>query len=113
MYTKSIIQQHLEKINTLTILEESLQHFMSEYTVKDGVFGLFRDKLYELTCGYLIPESEHDTLESAIRSMKPSQAIRIEENKKFTVGDVASSLGDCPPECKVLDIEFLEEINRY
>lgn len=103
----------MDKINTLSILEESLQHFMNEYTIKDGVFGLFRDKLYELTCGYLIPESEHDTLESAIRNMKPSQAIRIEENKKFTVGDVASSLGDCPQECKVLDIEFLEEINRY
>ena len=103
----------MDKINTLSILEESLQHFMDEYTIKDGVFGLFRDKLYELTCGYLIPESEHDTLESAIRNMKPSQVIRIEENKKFTIGDVASSLGDCPHGCKVLDIEFLEEINRY
>jgi hypothetical protein len=86
---------------------------MSEYTVKDGVFGLFRDKLYELTCGYLIPESTHDTLEDAIRSMNPSQVIRIEENKKFTVGTVASTLSDCPQEGAVLDIEFLEEINRY
>ena len=86
---------------------------MSEYTVKDGVFGLFRDKLYELTCGYLIPESTHDTLEDAIRDMNPSQAIRIEENKKFTVGTVASTLSDCPQEGTVIDIEFLEEINRY
>jgi hypothetical protein len=41
MYTKSIIQQHIEKINTLNILQESLSNFMDRYTVKDGVFGLF------------------------------------------------------------------------
>ena len=113
MYTKSIIQQHLEQINSLTILQESLQEFMDKYTVEDGVFGLFNNKMYELTCGYLVKEHEYDTLEECICNMRPNQAIRIQENKKFTVGDVTSSLVDCPQECTVVDIEFLEEIKRY
>lgn len=113
MYTKSIIQQHLEQINKLNILQESLQDFMDRYTVEDGVFGLFGNKMYELTCGYLVKESEYDNLEDCIHNMIPNQAIRVQENKKFTVGDVASSLTDCPQECTVIDIEFLEEINRY
>lgn len=113
MYTKSIIQQHLEQINSLTILQESLQDFMDKYTVEDGVFGLFNNKMYELTCGYLVKEHEYDTLEECIRNMNPKQVIRVQENKKFTVGGVVSSLQDCPQECTVVDIEFLEEINRY
>lgn len=86
---------------------------MNKYTIQDGVFGLYRNKLYELTCGYMIAESTYDTLEDAIHNMKPKQAIRVQENKQFTVGDIVSSLTDCPQEGKVLDIEFLEEINRY
>jgi hypothetical protein len=45
--------------------------------------------------------------------MNPKQVIRVQENKKFTVGEVVSSLQNCPQECTVVDIEFLEEINRY
>lgn len=112
MYTRSIIQQHLDQINILNILQESLQDFMETYTIKDGVFGLFRDKLYELTCGYMLSENTYDTLEDAIHNMSINGVIRIEENKKFTVGSVYSRLSDCPENCTVLDIEFLEEINR-
>lgn len=112
MYTKSIIQQHIEKINTLNILQESLSNFMDRYTVKDGVFGLFQNKMYEITCGYLIQEQKFEKLEDAIRVMKPSQGIRVVENKEFTIGDIISNLHDCPENCNVLDIEFLEEIER-
>ena len=52
---------------------------MQDVTIKDGVFGLFRDKMYELTCGYLLEEHKYDNLEDAIRNMEPNQAIRIIE----------------------------------
>ena len=54
MYTKSIIQQHIEKVNSLGILQESLSDFMDRYTISDGVFGLFQNRMYELTCGYMV-----------------------------------------------------------
>ena len=112
MYTKSIIQQHIEKVNSLGILQESLSDFMDRYTISDGVFGLFQNRMYELTCGYMVQEQKFEKLEDAIRAMKPQQGIRVVENRRFVIGDICSNLSSCPENCTVLDIEFLEEVNR-
>lgn len=110
MYTKSLIQQKLEKIHILESFKNELSEMMDRYIIEDAFFGISNKGLYEATRGYFITSKEYDSLDEAVRDMSTNQFIHVLENKKFVVGDVVSQLSSCPDSSHVYDVEFLCEV---
>lgn len=107
MYTKSLIQQRLEWIQTLEMFKEGLNDMMDKYLIEDAFFGISSNGLYEVTKGYFVDVKEYTNLDEAVREMKPNQLIHILENKTFIVGNITNSLSECSEDSHIYDVEFL------
>lgn len=111
MYTKSLIQQHLERIDLLESFKLNLNDIMDKYIIENSVFGVTRNgSVCEITNGYFIEEDKYNSLDECIRGLKDNQYINILNNETFIAGVVENSLFNCPEQSKVLDLETLKYV---
>lgn len=115
MLTKSRIQLIKESLAMANDYRTGLENLIEKYTIEDSVFVYRNGSVYEATQGYFEVKGEYDNLQEAVRNYNynianPNYGIRITDNKKFTVGEVKTSLVDCNKEAKVLDINRLTDI---
>lgn len=111
MFTKSLIQQHLERIDLLEAFKQDLNYLMDKFIIENSVFGVNRNgRSTEITTGYFIVDESFDNINDCIRGLKPNQFIQIENNDKFSTGTVEYNLFNCPTDKQVLDLETLNYI---
>lgn len=111
MYTKSLIQQHLERINLLEVFKQDVNELMEKYTIENSVFGMNRNGYAkEVVTGYFIVDESYDNLNDCMRGLKNNQYIQIENNNKFSTGTVEYNLFNCPTDKRVLDLDTLNYV---
>ena len=111
MYTKSLIQQHLERIELLENFKQDVNELMDKYIIENSVFGMNHNgRAKEIVTGYFIIDESYENLNDCMRGLKSNQYIQIENNNKFSTGSVEYSLFNCPQDKKVLDLETLNYV---
>lgn len=111
MYTKSLIQQHLERISLLECFKQDVNELMDKYIIENSVFGMnCNGKAKEMVTGYFVIDESYNSLNDCIRGLKNNQYIQIENNSKFSTGCVEYNLFNCPQDKKVLDLETLNYV---
>jgi hypothetical protein len=81
MFTKSLIQQHLERIDLLETFKQDLNYLMDKFIIENSVFGINRNgRSTEITTGYFIVDESFDNINDCIRGLKPNQFIQIENS---------------------------------
>ena len=111
MYTKSLIQQHLERIELLENFKQDVNELMDKYIIENSVFGMnYNGRAKEIVTGYFIIDESYENLDDCIRGLKNNQYIQIESNNKFSTGSVEYNLFNCPQDKKVLDLETLNYV---
>ena len=111
MYTKSLIQQHLERIELLESFKQDVNELMDKYIIENSVFGMnFNGRAKEIVTGYFIIDESYENLDDCIRGLKNNQYIQIENNNKFSTGSMEYNLFNCPQDKKVLDLETLNYV---
>lgn len=113
MWTKSKIQLIKESLAMANDYREGLENLMDKYTIEDSVFMYKRNMAQEVTNGYFIEKSKHDTLLEAVRNCNcefEKYGIRIINNKEFVVGEIKQKLSECCETDKVFDINQLIEV---
>ena len=111
MYTKSLIQQHLERINLLESFKQSLNNMMDKYIIENSVFGItYKGESTEIVTGYFIVEKEFDNLNDCIKNINNNQYIQVKNNEKFIIGTIENNLFNCPYDKPVLDLETLKYV---
>lgn len=108
MYTRSIIQQQIERENIQESFKNGLNNIMDKYTVENSVFGLVNGRVVEAVRGYFVEEKEYDSIDEAMNDF--GKAIRIQGNKKFITGTIYESIAKCPKDQKILDLDTLEYV---
>lgn len=111
MYTKSLIQQHLERIELLESFKQDVNELMDKYIIENSVFGMnYNGRAKEIVTGYFIVDESYENLDDCIRGLKNNQYIQIEGNNKFSTGSMEYNLFNCPQDKKVLDLETLNYV---
>lgn len=111
MYTKSLIQQHIENLHIKESFNDGLSSLMEKYNIKDNIFVINNGVVKEVTKGYFIIEKECDNLDEAIRECDiRNMGIRIINNKIFQVGNIYTNLSQCPKESSIFDINTLNNV---
>ena len=108
MYTKSIIQQEIERENIQESFKDGLNSIMDKYTIEDSVFGIVDGRVTEAVSGYFVEEKEYDSIDEAMNDF--GKAVRIQNNEKFTTGTIYKSIAKCPKDQKILDLDTLEYV---
>lgn len=108
MYTRSLIQQQIERENRAFQFQEGLEKIMEKYNIKDSVFCDAKTGIVEVVKGYFVEAGTYDNLEDAIKHS--AGCVRIQDNHAFTVGAVYESLTKCPEGSKILDLDTLEYV---
>jgi len=111
MFTKSLIQQHLESLNTLEVFSTNVKYIMDKYIIENSVFGSNRKgEVLEMTTGYFVEDKTFESLDDCIKNLKNNQYIQILENEKFITGEIQYNLFNCPNDKKILDLETLQYV---
>ena len=108
MYTRSIIQQQIERENIQESFKDGLNSIMDKYTIEDSVFGIVDGRVTEAVSGYFVEEKEYDSIDEAMNDF--GKAVRIQNNEKFTTGTIYKSIAKCPKDQKILDLDTLEYV---
>lgn len=108
MYTRSLIQQQIEREDQAFRFQEGLEKIMEKYNIKDSVFRSTKSGVMEAIKGYFTESGTYDNLSDAIRHS--NGYVRIQDNKVFSVGVVYESLSECPEGSKILDLDTLEYV---
>lgn len=114
MWQKSMIQQIMEHNYTLDSFKHTLESLLTNYTVKDNIFGIVHGNTSEIHNGYFVIEHECENLQDAIKEMNGdlTKCIRIIENNKFQVGSWNKLLSECVDTLPVVDIENQIQFER-
>lgn len=111
MYTRSIIQQHLEMIDLLESFKSHLNDIMDSVIVENSVFGInMKGTACEMMTGYFVEDKTFDNLDDCIKNVGKNQYIQILENKQFVTGNIYYSLMNCPENRRILDLETLNYV---
>lgn len=108
MYTRSLIQQQIERENRAFQFQEGLEKIMEKYNIKDSVFCDTKTGVLEVVKGYFAEAGVYDNLGDAIEQC--TGCVRIQDNQTFTAGVVYESLTKCPEGSKILDLDTLEYV---
>lgn len=110
MYTKSIIQQTVEKLQAKDNFRTALEQLMEKYNVVDSVFVMKNGTLHEVVNGYYTIEGNYETLDEAVRYCDMTcMGIRI-LGGIFQVGKIHNRLSECESDKKVFDLSRLEDV---
>jgi hypothetical protein len=110
MYTKSIIQQTIEKLHEKDSFRIAIENLMEKYNIEDSVFIFKNGNMREVVEGYFVTTNEYDNLAEAISDCDTyTMAIRV-IGENFQVGKVFSKLSECDENNKVFDLQRLETI---
>lgn len=107
MLTKSKIQLIKESLAIANDYREGLENLMEKYTIRDNVFVYNNRMVYEITEGYFVEKSKHNSLLEAIRGCNGEfgkYGIRIIENKEFVVGEIKKLISECPQDSIIYNI---------
>jgi hypothetical protein len=108
MYTKSIIQQTIEKLQTKDSFRIAIENLMEKYNIEDSVFIFKNGNMREVVEGYFATTAEYDNLAEAISDCDPyTMAIRV-IGENFQVGTIHNSISECTNNSKVFDLQRLE-----
>jgi hypothetical protein len=111
MYTKSLIQQHLERINLLETFKQDVNELMDKYIIENSVFGMnYNGRAKEMVAGYFVIDESYDSLNDCMKGLKNNQYIQIVNNNEFITGNIEYNLFNCPQDKKVLDLETLNYV---
>lgn len=111
MYTKSLIQQHLERIELLESFKKDINELMDKYIIENSVFGMNHSgRAKEMVTGYFVIDESYDSLSDCMKGLKNNQYIQITNNDKFSTGNIEYNLFNCPQDKKVLDLETLNYV---
>ena len=111
MYTKSLIQQHLEMIDLLESFKSHINDIMDNVIIENSVFGINKmGSACEMVTGYFVEDKTFDNLDDCIKNIERNQYVRISENSQFSTGHIYYSLMNCPNNKKVLDLETLKYV---
>lgn len=113
MYTKSKIQQEIERHQYNDMVINQISNILEKFDVQDVVYGFNINGVKEEKNGYFIKEMECKDLNELARMIDFSKnSVRILENKKFIIGTIYSNFSDLPlNESLALDLEFYENIS--
>lgn len=110
MYTKSIIQQTIEKLHEKDSFRIAIENLMEKYNIEDSVFIFKNGDMREVVEGYFVTDSDYTDLSEAISNCDPkTMAIRV-IGEKFQVGTVHSQLFECEQNKRIFDLQLLENI---
>lgn len=110
MFTKSLIQQQIERENLLESFEEYMNDLMDKYTIEDGVFSMSKSNaVVEAVRGYFVENNEYDNIRKSLEDA--GNAIRVINNEKFVSGTIYENLNSCPQDKKILDLQTLNYVN--
>ena len=110
MYTKSIIQQTIEKLHEKDSFRIAIENLMEKYNIEDSVFVFKNGNMREVVEGYFTTEVDYTDLAEAISNCDTkTMAIRVIGNN-FQVGTVHTNISECPENKKVFDLQSLENI---
>lgn len=110
MYTKSIIQQTLERIQEKNSFRASLENLMEKYNIEDSVFVFKNGNMREVVEGYFATTAEYNNLAEAISDCDPrTMAIRVMGNE-FQVGTIHNRISECEENKTVFDLQRLENV---
>lgn len=110
MYTKSIIQQAVEKLHEKDSFRIAIENLMEKYNIEDSVFIFKKGNMREVVEGYFVTDTDYTNLAEAISNCDPqTMAIRV-IGENFQVGTIHSKLCDCPENKKIFDLQVLENI---
>jgi hypothetical protein len=113
MQTKSNIQLIREACEYASNYKDALNNLMDKFTIEDSVFVCKNGKVYEATQGYFELVAEYDNLNEAIKSCWgkfDTMGVRIEDNKKFSVGNIHKFINECSEDSKVFCISNFQSI---
>lgn len=111
MYTRSLIQQHLEMIDILESFKENINSIMDQVIIENSVFGCNRQgSVREIFTGYFIEDQIFENLSDCVKNLKQNQYIQIKENSQFITGYIQQNLFNCPENARVLDLETMEYV---
>ena len=110
MYTKSIIQQTIEKLHEKDSFRIAIENLMNKYIIEDSVFVFRKGYMKEVVEGYFETTAEYDNLAEAISDCDPyTMAIRV-TGDKFQVGVVHNKISECLENKNIFDLQKLEDI---
>lgn len=94
MYTKSTIQQRLEKIEKTNMFFENLEYIMTKYNIDNAIFTPQNHVVLEVTRGYFEITGEYDSINELKEHYDDnSPYVRImENNTKFQTGRLYKNL---------------------
>ena len=113
MLTKSKIQLVKESLAMANDYREGLENLTNKYTVEDSIFVYTGGSVHEVTQGYFIEKSKHDSILEAIRHCNGEfnrYGIRIVNNAEFIVGEIKRNLVECEKDTTIFDINRLTDI---
>jgi hypothetical protein len=111
MYTKSLIQQHLEMMDLLESFKSHINDIMNNVIIENSVFGInMKGNACEMMTGYFVEDKSFDSLDDCVKNIQKNQYIQILENKQFVTGYIHYSLMNCPHDKKILDLETLNYV---
>lgn len=111
MTTKSKIQLIKESIEIKEAFKNRINELMEKYNIVDNIFVSKSGKTFEALDGYFVINNEYESFDEAMKDFDNGMAIRIENNEKFTTGQLYEHLTDCPENSKILDINAEQYVN--
>lgn len=110
MFTKSIIQQTVEKLRVKENFKSAIENLMEKYYIEDSVFVLNNGKLHEVVEGYFETEYVYDNLDKAINECDiNTMGVRVMGNV-FQTGKIYNTLTECSDKNSVFDLKRLEVV---
>lgn len=96
MYTKNIIQQNIEQLESNNHFFEQLEQLMDEYMIDNAIFVPAGDTYYEAVDGYFQIHQEYNSLDDLKQNYDAHIAphIRIIENNIYQCGRTYQSLSN-------------------
>ena len=110
-WTRTTIQDELDKVKLANLLESYIDNFTNEYECDDIVFGINENgKPCEIMKGYMAITERYDTLHEAIKTVTDRNClVRYNCDGGFYTGTYHKCLTECSHDV-VFDIENLEYI---
>ena len=110
MYTKSIIQQTIERLHEKDSFRIAIENLMEKYNIEDSVFVFKKGNMREVVEGYFVTDSDYTNLADAISACDPqTMAIRV-IGENFQVGTVHTKLCEFESNKRIFDLQVLENI---
>lgn len=110
MYTKSIIQQTVERLQTKNQFKGAIAQLMEKYNIEDSVFVFRNGSMQEVVEGYFATENDYDNLDEAVSNCDiNTMGIRI-MGTKFQTGTIHNKISECSADKQVFDLKRLEDV---